>query len=122
MRLFTSLLCIVFFLSYQTVFAQCVIADAGPDKSICSGGSVQIGPALTVAGATYSWSPATGLSNPNIANPIATPFSPITYVLTVTSPDSSCAPSQDTVNVTQPANPFLTLAWVTDGFDVTPIA
>lgn len=32
---------------------------------------------------TYSWSPATGLSNPNIANPIASPSETTTYSVTV---------------------------------------
>lgn len=34
---------------------------------------------------TYSWSPATGLNNANIANPIATPTSNTTYTVTVTN-------------------------------------
>lgn len=37
------------------------------------------------SGFTYSWSPATGLSNPNIANPVASPTSSTTYTLTVTN-------------------------------------
>jgi hypothetical protein len=36
----------------------------------------------TVAGHTYAWSPTTGLSNPNIANPIANPAVTTTYTLT----------------------------------------
>jgi gliding motility-associated-like protein len=36
-------------------------------------------------GETYQWSPATGLSNSSIANPIATPVETTTYTLTVTS-------------------------------------
>jgi subtilisin-like proprotein convertase family protein len=35
--------------------------------------------------ATYSWSPTTGLSNPNIANPIASPTSTTTYTMTATA-------------------------------------
>lgn len=35
-------------------------------------------------GFTYSWSPATGLSNPNISNPVASPNVTTNYVLTVT--------------------------------------
>jgi hypothetical protein len=37
-----------------------------------------------VAPYTYSWSPAAGLSNPNIADPVANPASTTTYTLTVT--------------------------------------
>ncbi|KAA9035488.1 T9SS type B sorting domain-containing protein [Ginsengibacter hankyongi] len=34
---------------------------------------------------TYSWSPANGLNNTHIANPIATPGNDITYLLTITT-------------------------------------
>jgi hypothetical protein len=57
-------------------------ADAGPDQTIFAGQSVQIGSA-PVAGVTYSWSPVTGLSDPNIANPVASPTKSTTYVLTI---------------------------------------
>ncbi|WP_146154338.1 PKD domain-containing protein [Chitinophaga ginsengisoli] len=43
---------------------------------ICPGGAVQ----LQAQGAvTYKWTPATGLNNPNIANPLATPDSTTVY-------------------------------------------
>ena len=46
---------------------------------------------------TYQWSPATGLSNPNIANPVLTvPNSSTVYTLTITD-DNGCT---DTDNVT----------------------
>ncbi|MBL7728543.1 MAG: PKD domain-containing protein, partial [Dinghuibacter sp.] len=44
-------------------------ANAGPDTTFCSGDTVRIGPAPQT-GVTYLWTPATGLSNPNIANPL----------------------------------------------------
>jgi len=40
---------------------------------------------------TYSWSPTTGLSNPSIANPVATPSTTTTYTVTATNPASGCA-------------------------------
>lgn len=46
-------------------------ANAGPDKIICSKDSVQIG-SEPVLGRRYQWSPVTGLSDPNIANPVLT--------------------------------------------------
>lgn len=47
---------------------------------LCRGESVQ----LQASGATfYQWRPTTGLSNPNIANPIASPTQSTTYVLTM---------------------------------------
>jgi len=85
MRLSTPscLLCILFFLSHQYLNAQCPTADAGPDKTICQNGSVQIGPAQPVGNVTYAWSPAESLSNPHIANPLASPWANTTYTLTV---------------------------------------
>jgi len=80
------LLCVLFFINTHRSNAQCLTADAGPNRSICSGGSVQLGPASPAGGATYAWSPATFLNNPNIANPVASPWYTITYTLTVTPP------------------------------------
>jgi Secretion system C-terminal sorting domain len=56
---------------------------AGNDTIIPPGDSTQLG----VTGRSdiiYSWSPATGLNNPNIANPMATPGASTSYTLTVT--------------------------------------
>ncbi|RYE19945.1 MAG: T9SS type B sorting domain-containing protein, partial [Sphingobacteriales bacterium] len=54
---------------------------------------------LTTTGATaYSWSPATGLSATNIANPIATPASTTQYIVTGTNGFGCVA--KDTVTVT----------------------
>ena len=56
--------------------------NAGPDTYVCPGNqsSVQLN---ATGGTTYLWSPATGLSNPNIANPIASPLVPTTYTVSV---------------------------------------
>ena len=56
--------------------------NAGPDAFVCSSGqtSVQLN---ATGGLTYSWSPTTGLSNPNIPNPIASPTVPTNYVVAV---------------------------------------
>lgn len=50
-----------------------------------------------VSGATYSWLPTTGLSNANIAQPIASPSS--TTVYTVTATNTNGCTSSDTVTV-----------------------
>ena len=64
---------------------------AGPDISICQGGSGQI--YVNAGGGTgnlsYSWTPTTGLSNPNIYNPIASPTQTTTYTCTVTDGQTS---------------------------------
>jgi hypothetical protein len=53
---------------------------------------------------TYSWSPSTGLTASNIANPIANPTSTTTYELTATSSVNGCtATDQVVVSVNQNA-------------------
>ena len=80
------------------------IVDAGPDQSICPGGSIAIGGSPTAAaGATFSWSPATSLSSSTAANPIATPTINTTYTVTVT--DVNGCTSTDDVTVTINAIP-----------------
>ena len=60
--------------------AMTVSAYADP-SSICQGGSTQL--VANAGGGTgnfsYSWTPTTGLSNPNIYNPIASPSQTTTY-------------------------------------------
>lgn len=83
------------------------IANA-PDVSACKNVGVQIGsPALP--GVAYSWSPATGLSNPSIAQPVATPASTTTYTVTATFPGSCASVATDAVTVTV-HDPSFTLA------------
>lgn len=65
------------------------VADAGPaDINVCLGTPVRLGvaPPAGLAGVTYSWSPATGLDDPNIAQPLATPAVNTVYTLTMTVP------------------------------------
>lgn len=58
------------------------IPNAGPDAFVCGG--AQTSTQLNASGGTsYSWTPTTGLSNPNIPNPIATPTVPTNYVVAV---------------------------------------
>lgn len=53
--------------------------------TICSGGSVQLTPYIT-NGSNYSWTPSTGLNNPNIATPTASPSSTTEYVVEFDDP------------------------------------
>jgi len=76
-------------------------ANAGTDVSRCSNGSpVMIGtPAQT--GISYSWSPSTGLSCTDCAQPMASPSSTQTYTLTVMRDAPTCSSSSnDMVTVT----------------------
>ena len=61
------------------------VADAGPEKFVCSGNSVQIG-TNGVTGVNYSWSPTTNLNNSRIATPTVTNVTAdVKYTLTATS-------------------------------------
>lgn len=53
------------------------------DTTVCAGAPVQLN-AAAATGSTYAWTPATGLSATNIANPIATPQTTTTYTVTAT--------------------------------------
>lgn len=66
-----------------------------PDTSICFEDSIQL---FATGGGTYAWSPATGLSNPNIANPMASPSVTTTYYLAIISGPNSC-PIYDSVTI-----------------------
>lgn len=71
--------------------------NAGADKMVCDGSSVQIGGSLTTV-YSYSWTPSMGLSNPMVAKPIATPTGNMTYILHITNNVSGCMRS-DTMNI-----------------------
>ena len=66
--------------------ALTVSASASP-ASICAGSSTQLTASAGggMGNSTYSWTPTTGLSNPNIYNPVASPTQTTTYTCTVTN-------------------------------------
>jgi|GEM_PF-1834030 hypothetical protein len=75
-------------------------ATAGADFSktcILNPNGLQIG-SNALTGLVYSWFPTSGLSNPNVSNPIANPTQSISYQLTVTDPINGCTAS-DQVSV-----------------------
>ncbi|MFL5752588.1 MAG: gliding motility-associated C-terminal domain-containing protein, partial [Bacteroidia bacterium] len=59
-------------------------------------------------GGTYSWSPATGLNNSTVANPVANPPSTTIYTLTVTGV-GGCT-DKDTIIVTRRTLPVISIA------------
>lgn len=75
-----------------------IIMDAGPNTFFCPGNTAQLNAASNIAG-TYSWSPATGLSNSSILNPIANPSQTTSYTLYVTDAFGCVASDVVTVNV-----------------------
>ncbi len=78
----------------QVCFSYTTFLDKFDDVVICPGGQYQI--ALS-GGVEYHWTPATGLSNPNIANPIAKPDETTDYQVEVI--DACGNQFFDTINV-----------------------
>lgn len=68
------------------------------DTTICPGSPIN----LTATGATnYTWTPATGLSNTLVSNPVATPMTTTTYTVIGTGSGVGCInTAKVTVNVT----------------------
>ncbi|MEP6512550.1 MAG: PKD domain-containing protein [Parafilimonas sp.] len=56
-----------------------VLLDIGADTTICQTDSIQLSPNTNAL--YFTWSPATGLNNPKIKDPVAVPPSNITYSL-----------------------------------------
>lgn len=85
-----------------SVFPEPMV-DAGTDQALCIGSRVDL---LGNGGVTYTWSPATDLSNPNIANPTAGPQTTTTYVMTAI--DTNGCPGVDSLTLTVNPLPILT--------------
>ena len=81
--------------SVTVVIFPLPVAFAGNDTTISLGNSIIL---HGQGGLTYSWSPITGLSNPAIASPIATPKVTTTHELTVT--DINGCIDKDTMTIT----------------------
>jgi hypothetical protein len=69
-----------------TVVNNALLVSAGNDTIIFSNTSAQLNGSAAggTSPYTYLWTPSTGLSNPNIPNPVASPASTTTYTLSVT--------------------------------------
>ncbi len=76
-------------------------ANAGPDVGICIGNPTLLNAS---GGIAYSWLPTSGLSNPNVANPIASPTTTTIYTVTVTNSVSCSATNDVQVTVYQLPN------------------
>src|SRR5205085_108664 len=65
-----------------------------PSTSICAGTGTQL---TSSGGIIYSWTPAGGLNNSNVANPTANPVNTTTYTVHVT--DANGCSGNGTVNI-----------------------
>lgn len=77
--------------------------DLGPDIAICADSSVTLNPSVTGSqgNLSYLWTPSVGLSDPTIANPVASPQSTTTYTLTITDQGGCIASDSVTVEVNE---------------------
>lgn len=73
-------------------------ADAGPDKIITEGQSVQLEGKVEGGGVSYSWSPPVYINNPTLLQPVVNPPNDTAYILTVTS-GIGCGEDRDRVFV-----------------------
>ncbi len=78
----------------QVCFSYVTFLDKFEDVVICPGGQYQI---TLSGGVEYQWSPSDGLSNPNIANPIAAPAQTAEYQVEIL--DACGNTFFDTINV-----------------------
>ena len=85
--------------SVKVTVIQLPIISTNNDTTICPGSTIK----LNATGATsYSWTPIKGLSNPTIANPIATPNITTQYIVSGTN--SAGCTSSDTINIIVKSN------------------
>ncbi|MFM7023769.1 MAG: hypothetical protein ACKOXB_12425 [Flavobacteriales bacterium] len=79
------------------------------DTSICDGTSTSLSVAMTgSSNYAYSWTPTTGLSDPTIANPVASPSATTTYTVVVTG-NGGCSKTGE-ISVGVRPKPIVTLA------------
>lgn len=78
----------------QVCYSYTTFLDGFEDVVICPGGQYQL---KVGGGVKYQWTPATGLSNPAIPNPIAAPDETTTYLVEVT--DACNNPFFDSITV-----------------------
>ena len=76
--------------------------QSGQVYSLSYGGSVALTPVITGDATGYSWSPATGLSDTTVADPIADPSLTTQYTLKVVTPEGCSASGTILVNVFGP--------------------
>ncbi len=96
------LLSAAFFICIAGALSAQFTIDPGMNQSICPGDSAVLGGSPTASGGmppfTYLWTPASGLSNPTLPNPKASPTDNTTYTLKVT--DDTGAVKTNAVNIT----------------------
>ena len=85
-------------------FDDNLVLTASNDTAVCAGAPVQLQASTNGTGTTYVWTPAAGLNNANIANPVANVNSSTTY--SVTASLNGCTKTES-VNITINPNPVI---------------
>ncbi|RMF02804.1 MAG: hypothetical protein D6772_03025, partial [Bacteroidetes bacterium] len=87
--------------THEVCFAYTSFLDELTDQTICPGEAVQL---EASGGLSYQWTPMAGLSDPTIANPIASPDTTTLYTVVIT--DDCGIPFTDDVLITVDNNQF----------------
>ena len=74
------------------------VSNAGPDKEILTGQSVQLSGSVKGTSVSYGWSPPYAIDNITSLQPTVTPLVDTTYILTVNS-GAGCGTAKDSVKV-----------------------
>jgi len=88
----------------MATYVPAIITGLLADTSICAGNSVQFD---IQAGATVEWLPVDGLSDPTIADPVATPLVTTTYTVFSWLYEDCMDHDTVTVTVNEPADAFI---------------
>jgi gliding motility-associated-like protein len=91
--------------SYTITINPMPVVNAGPDDTICFGGSTVLNATPNGGTYSYSWAPGTGLSSTTVFNPVANPAVTTNYTITTTL--NGCSGSD---NVTVYADPQIIIA------------
>ncbi len=91
-------------IAVNVIISGSASVSISPNKTICKGTADSL---KATGGTAYSWTPTTGLSNANIANPIATPIATTTYTVNITT---ACGLIKDSVKITVSPLPTATIS------------
>lgn len=98
--------------------------NASPDDTICPGGSTQIFGNIVggIQPVGFTWAPSSGLSNPNISNPIASPTVTTSYIIHVADSCKTSPPGDTVVVFVLPPGPVVAASSnITVCLDGTPV-
>lgn len=88
-------------ISSATLTISKLSVSVSGNTGICAGASANLN---ADGGDVYSWSPSTGLNNPGIKNPVASPLVSTTYTVSVSNNEGCSATASVTIAVTDNPN------------------